>query len=173
MTALDRNPTSKNYLSPLTFQFNLKRAPNVNFFVQNVIMPGLTIDPTEQTNPFVTIPQPGDHIDYEELAVHFKVNENLDNWLEIFNWLKAIGFPNEHSEYADLSSKPIMSGEGVKSDISVLIANNNKILSFDFTFKDAFPTSLSSLEFDSTNPDIEYLDAVVTFKFRTYDITVI
>lgn len=173
MSALDHNPTNKNYLSPLTFLFNIKRAPNVNFFIQRAHIPGLTLDAVEQNNPFVTIPRPGDHIDFEDLAIEFKVSENLDNWLEIFNWIKNTGFPNSYEEYANIASKSIISGEGITSDITLLLANNNKILNIDVTFKDALPISLTSLEFDSTNPNIEYLSAVATFKYRTYDITIL
>jgi hypothetical protein len=33
-----------------------------------------------------------------------------------------------------------------------------------------FPYSLSALEFDSTNPDVEYFTAEVSFKYTIYNI---
>ena len=41
MTAIDKTPTNKNFLSPLNFQFQLKRAPYLNFFIQSINIPGV------------------------------------------------------------------------------------------------------------------------------------
>lgn len=171
MTALSHNPTNKNLLSPLVFMFQIKRAPNVNFHVQSVLLPGIVLDQVEYSNPFTDIPQTGDQLYWEELGIHFKVNENLANWLEIWNWIKNTGFPNSYDEYASLSTQAKSSGLGLKSDISLLISDNNKSLSFDITFKDAIPISLSALQFDSTSTSISYLDAFASFRYVSYDIT--
>ena len=171
MTALDKNPNNKNYLSPLSFQFSIKRAPNVNFFIQSVSLPGLMLDQVETPNPFVQIPYQGDHIYFEELGIHFKVNEDLSNWLELYNWIIAMGFPESYDQYKSISSQPKMSGLGIKSDISLLIADSNKALTFQITFKDAFPISVSNLQFDTTIQDVSYLDAFAAFRYTTYEIT--
>ena len=170
MTALTRNPSNKNYLSPLVFTFAIKRAPNVNFFIQSVSLPGLMLDQVETSNPLIQIPYGGDHIFYEELGIHFKVNEDLSNWIEIHNWIKNMGYPDTNDQYKTLSSVPQYTGEGLKSDISLLIADSNKRLSFEVYFKDAFPISLSNLQFDSSSPGIEYIDAFCAFRYTSYDI---
>lgn len=170
MTALDKNPSNKNLLSPLVFQFEIKRAPNVNFFIQSVSLPGIMLDQVETSNPFVQIPYGGDHLYYEELAIHFKVNEDLANWLELYQWIRNTGFPDNHDQYKEIADQPKYSGKGLKSDLSLLIANSNKNLSFEVYFKDAFPISLSNLQFDSTTPDIQYLDAFSSFRYTSYDI---
>lgn len=169
-TALDRNPSNKNYLSPLVFQFLIKRAPNVNFFVQAVNLPGMSLNAVDTPNPFVTIPYTGDHLTFDQLDMNFKVNEDLSNWLEMFNWIRDTGFPDDYSQHARISGQSRMSGAGLKSDISLLITNSNKNLSFEFFFKDAFPIFLSSLRFDSTTQDINYLDATCSFRYTSYDI---
>lgn len=170
MTALDKNPLNKNYLSPLTFQFALRRAPHINFTVQNAVLPGIMLDPVETQNPFVTIPYAGDHVYYEELTLQFIVDEDLNNWLEMHNWIRALGFPKNWPEYKALSDEPWYSDVGVKSDASLLIANSSKNLNIEVTFKDAFPIALSNLQFDVTQPDIDYLHSFVTFRYTLYDI---
>lgn len=170
MTALDKNTTNKNPLSPLVFQFELKRAPNVNFWIQSCTLPGIMLDPVEVQNPFVSVPKPGDHLYFEELGIHFKVNEDLSNWLEIWNWIKNTGFPNNYDEYKSLFDKPVYSGEGISSEISLMIANNNKSLAFDITFHNAIPLSISALQFDTTSDSISYLDAFASFRYTSYDI---
>lgn len=170
MTALDHNPSNKNYLSPLVFQFQIKRAPNVNFFVQAVTLPGVSLDAVDTFNPFVTLPYTGDHITYETLSLNFKVNEDLSNWTEIYEWIRDTGFPESYDQHARISSQSTMSGGGLKSDISLLIANSNKNLQFEVYFKDAFPVFLSSLQFDATSQDLQYLDATCSFRYTSYDI---
>lgn len=171
MSAIDHNPSNKNFLSPLVFQFLIKRAPNVNFNVQSVTLPGIMLDQVDTYNPFMTIPQVGDHLYFEELAIHFKVQEDLGDWLEIFNWIKNTGFPNDYTEYASLAGQSKTSGLGLKSDISLIISDNNKRAGFDITFRDAFPISLSNLQFDVTAPSVQYLDAFASFAFVSYSVT--
>ena len=43
MSILDTQPTNKNFLSPLGFRFTIKKAPNLNFFVQSVNIPTLSL----------------------------------------------------------------------------------------------------------------------------------
>ena len=37
-------------------------------------------------------------------------------------------------------------------------------------FKDLFPISLSSLDFDATNTDVQFFTAQATFKYTIYDL---
>ena len=49
-------------------------------------------------------------------------------------------------------------------------ANNNYRNTAVVKFKDLFPTSLTSLEFEATDTDINYFTAEVTFKYTVYNI---
>jgi hypothetical protein len=170
MSAIDNLPTNENFLSPLGFKFQIKKTPGMNFFVQRVNLPGMSIPDTGQPNPFVKIPLAGDHIEFEPLQVTFKVDEILANYLEIHNWLRGLGFPDEFRQYKDLSNKPIMSGLGLTSDISLLVLSSAKNPTFDVVFRDAHPIGLTSLTFDTTDPDVNYLTATATFKYLSYSI---
>jgi len=50
------------------------------------------------------------------------------------------------------------------------VLNSNQNFNFNVVFKDMFPYSLSSLEFDATDEDIEYFTAEVSFKYTMYNI---
>lgn len=171
MSAIDHNPTNINLLSSLVFAFQIKRAPNVNFHIQSCTLPGIMLDQVEAPNPFTVIPHNGDHIYWEDLGINFKVNEDLSDWLEIWNWIKNSGFPNSYDEYSSLSSKTPTSGNGLASDISLLISNNNKTFTYDVVFKNAFPISLSALNFDSTTDGVVYFNAFCSFRYTSYEIT--
>ena len=172
MSALDHQPTNNNFLSPFNFKFQIKKTPNLNFFVQTVNIPGISIPPVDQHNPLVAIPHSGDHIMYDEILMSFKVDEDLANYLEIHNWIRALGFPERYAEYRALSKLAQTSGLGIKSDISLLVLNSNQVPKFNVVFKDAFPIQLSSIIFDTTQEDLMYIDASATFRYRNYDIEI-
>jgi hypothetical protein len=141
--------------------------------VQRVTLPSLTLPATTQPTPFVRIPRPGDHLDFGELSVTFKLNENLDNYLEIYNWLIALGKPEKFSQYT-LKDRPY-EGTGeqkdtVASDITLTFLTSAMNGNVEFTMRDCFPISLTDLEVDSTVADIEYITATATFAVRDYVI---
>ena len=84
---------SRNFQSPLTFDFRIDRLTEFNFFVQKLTIPSLNIAPVTSGTPFVNIPYPGDHMNFGELSVEFKVDEGMRNWFEIFSWMQGIAFP--------------------------------------------------------------------------------
>lgn len=171
MTALDSTPENKNFLSPLNFRFQIKKAPHVNFFIQKVNIPEISIRAPESTNPFVTIPYSGEHINYGILNIEFKVDENLENYLEIHNWLKSLGKPQDFEQYKNIQDIPTWTGDGIVSDISLLVLASTKTPNYDITYTDAFPVSLSGLSFNTTDSDVNYVTASATFRYVYYDIT--
>lgn len=170
MTALDTIPQNRNFLSPLNFKFQIKKAPSVNFFLQSVGIPGFQLSPTYQPNPFINIPVSGDHIDVEPLTISFKVDENLVNYMELYTWITELGFPNNCGEYNKLASQPVTSGLGITSDISLLILSSSRNPIYDVTFFDCFPISLGRLLFDTIAPDVNFIDTTASFKYRYFNI---
>ena len=172
MSATENTPSNKNFLSPLGFKFFVKKLPNVNFFAQKANIPGISIGATpEQANPFVAIPYQGDHAQFNELEVTFRVDENLQNFLEIQNWIRALTFPEEFEQFAALFKAKPGSGDGLKSDASLVITTNGKNPNFECLFQDIFPISISDLVFDTTDESVNYLDATVQFRYTLYKIS--
>ena len=171
MSAIDNTPKNRNFLSPLNFRFQIKKSPHVNFFIQKVNIPYIFLNEVETSNPFVTTPYPGEHIKYGPLTIEFKVDEDLQNYLEIHNWIKALGKPEEYEQYKKIADIPIYTGEGIYSDVSLLVLGSTKSPNYETVFKDAFPIRLSQITFNTTDPDIMYLTASAEFKYTTYDIS--
>ena len=145
-----------NLLSPLGFAFRMKRAPNVEFQVQQVSVPGMNLGAIQSPTPFVRITDPG-NITYDDLQITFMVGENLDSYLEIFNWIEQLGRPDNLNQYSY-----------EKTDASLIVLNSAKRAVFDIQFTDIFPTSLSGLDFDSTIADVQYISATATFSFDRF-----
>jgi len=170
MDARLETPESINFVNPLLFKFQIKKTPTTNYFVQSVNIPGISMREVEQPNPFVKIPYGGDHLLFDDLMINYKVDEDLNNYLEIYNWIKSMGFPDNFGQYKSLADLPKTSGEGLVSDISLVILSNARIPTYEVLFRDAFPVSTSSLIFDTTKPDVEFLEASATFRYTSFSI---
>lgn len=172
MTALDSQPDTQNFLSNYSFKMAVKRLPNVNWFVQRTNLPGLSLQSTPggQGNPFVKIPQIGDHITFDALSVEFKMDEMLVGFREIYNWIEALGFPERHKQYRDLAQKNQLLGDGLRSDISIMIITSSRNPILNIVYKDAFPTSLTGVNFDLTPQNTQQPSATVTFEYTSYSI---
>lgn len=148
----------QNNLSSLNFRFVMKRAPQIEYRVQSVTLPGLSLGAALFPSPFVQIFEPG-NLTYGELTVNFLVGEKMKDYFEIFNWMVSLGHPDSLSQYDSTATK---------SDCSVFILNSSMRPMFNVHFTDAFPINLSDLNFDSTNSDVQYMEASVTFKFTRF-----
>jgi hypothetical protein len=171
MSAADNNPSNKNFLSPLNFTFQIKKAPHVNFFIQKVNLPAISLRSVETSNPFIKIPYAGDHLDFGELKISFKVDEDFQNYLEIHNWLRALGKPEDFAQYKAISDIPSYTGDGIVSDISIIVLSSAKVANYDISYVDAFPVSLSDINFSTTDNDVNYIEASASFKYTYYNIT--
>lgn len=171
MSAIDNSPVNKNFLSPLGFKFIIKKAPHVNFFAQQVNIPSLTLQSPEPNNPFVKVPYPGDHITFGELKMAFKVDEDLKNYLELHNWIRALGFPENYEQYKEIQEKPSWTGDGIYSDITVVLLSSTKMPNYEVTFVDGHPVFLSDLSFNTVDENVNYITASATFKYTYYKIT--
>lgn len=163
-------PTNQNFLGKNGFQFFIKKLPNTNFFVQGCNIPGISIDPVNIGTPLVNLPFSGDHITYQELTITFKIDEDLGSYIDIYTWIRQLGFSEDSSEYATIAKQPRMSGNGIVSDASLIILDAKKRSNYEITFINSFPISLSTLQLGYTVDDVEYLTADATFRYDTFDI---
>ena len=96
--------------------------------------------------------------------------------MEIQNWMRGLGFPEELTQYKELKEQNILGPMGkatddVTSDGTLQILSSNLVPKFQVVFEDLFPYSLSTVTFDATDTDIEYFTADVSFKYTIYNLT--
>jgi len=126
--------------------------------------PGLTISEAQQPNQFTTIFRPGDKMEFEPLQIRFLVDEDMENYNEIKNWLYGLVRPNQYSQYVENND------ETVYSDGSLIIESSNRNANIMYRFENMMPTQLTPLEFDVQNTQIQYLEATATFRYTTYSV---
>ena len=173
---------NRNFLSPVGFKFALKRSPKTAFFCNQANIPDLTLGIAEQPTYLKNIPVPGDKLEFGDLNLRFLVDEDLGNYMEIQIWLRGLGFPENAGEFADLEESDPMyqaggfgqfqrTGKKIYSDGTLQILSSNLVPKFQVVFKDLFPYSLTTMQFDATDTDIEYFTADVSFKYTIYGLT--
>ena len=156
---------SKNFLSPVGFDFSLLRIPQTTFHVQSVILPGIVSTPYEVPNPLNRMPVHGDHPIFDELSVTFKINEDMGNYIEIFDWIRGQTTPDNYGEYE--GHKNLYSD----ATLSILTSQFNPAIRIELT--DCFHISLTPIEVNVTDTAIEYIDATAGFRFQDYSIKVL
>lgn len=161
--------TNKNMLSPLGFQFNILRLPELNFFVQSVTLPGITAETLDAPTALKRVPTPSDKVDYSELEVVFKVDEDMRNYISVWQWIRGLGFPDENNQYRTLEQEPTYSGESVYSDATLTVYTSSMLPNIRIEINDLFPVSLTPIEMSAVNPDVEYIEATAAFRFLRYE----
>jgi hypothetical protein len=168
---------NRNFLSPTGFKFTLKRSPKVAFFCNEANIPDLNLGIAVQTSYLKDIDLPGDKIVFGDLNLRFLVDENLENYMEIQNWIRGLGYPENLQQFADLQNQGLIQGnytqdrQNIYSDGTLQVLTSSSIPNFQVVFKDLFPYSLGTLTFDATQTDIQYFTADVGFKYTIYSIT--
>ena len=175
--ALSNQIQNRNFLAPTGFKFTVSRAPKISYFGNQVNLPSLTLGIANQPTYLKNIPRPGTEVDFEDLVINFLVDEDLENYLEIQNWIRGIGYPESLDQIYDFqkddsnSMKDKYAEEiNLFSDGTLTILNNVNLPKFKVNFEGMFPYALSTLNFDATQSDLEYFTAQVSFKYNIYNI---
>ena len=185
-----RQPAKMDYASPIQFRFKCTKLPEVEFTCQTANIPGISLGSATQPTPLVDIPIPGDKISFQSLDINFLVDENLNNYKEIHDWLIGIGFPQNYTQFQNLQAEgsdrfpgstrstaatgtstpqPLSEG-GTYSDATLTVLNSKNIAKTEIRFQNIYPTSLGSLSYDVKLSDVDYLQAAVSFNYMYYEI---
>ena len=172
-SAFAKQIDNRNFLSGVGFKFNLSKFPKVDFFSNSARIPELNLELTRQASYLKNIDIPGERLTYGDLTLRFLVDENMENYISVYNWLKGLGFPETAQEYKDLTTDKDGQRDNKEAfcDGTLRILNSNYREVAKVKFTDLFPTSLTSLDFDATNTDIQFFTAEATFKYTIYNLT--
>lgn len=148
------------YASPIGFRLliDAQRYPNAQFSVQTASIPEISVEAAAFATPQGNIDISGDKVEFSPFSCTFLVDEQLENYYEIYEWL--VGLVVEADGPAVRKTR----------DISLMVLNSHNNVSREIQFTDAYPTSLSTLDFDAKNTSIEYLVGDVTFNYSYFKV---
>ena len=180
-----REPSVLDYASPIQFRFKCSKLPTVEFFCQTANIPGIGLGVADIETPLKSIPFPGDKVTYQDLAISFLVDENLNNYKEIHDWIIGLGAPQNHTQFSTLrdtgtdrfpgqttnspNNNTVPDG-GTYSDATLTVLNSKNIAVTEIRFHNIFPTSLGALSYDVQASDVNYLSVGVDFSYMYYEI---
>jgi hypothetical protein len=184
---LNRQPTKLDYNSPTQFRFMINQLPKVQFFTTAANIPDISLGEAVIPTPYKDIPIMGDKLTFGNLDVSFIVDEYLENYISIHDWLLGIGFPKNRTQFSSFrsasSNNPTAAktvstdtvgtaspDRGMYSDatLSILSNKNNPIV--EVRFADIFPVALTGLSFSQDATDVTYQTAQIVFKYKLYEI---
>ena len=173
-----------NFLRPNAFRFSIKNLPSVAFTCQSANLPSLTLGFTSQPTPFLDIPHVGDKNVFGDFTIRFLITEDMSNYIELYEWLVALGFPTDYNQYRNFTGERLnrfpfvrdASGGSIAvaySDATLTILDSNNVPKTNINFKDAFPVSVEALDFDITSSSVDYFVGIASFKYKQFEIEVL
>ena len=181
----DVNTTNKgtvyNFLRPNAFKFVIKDLPHVAYTCQSANLPSVQNGFAVQPTPFVDLPRIGDKLNYAEFNIRFLISEDMVNYIELLEWLIALGFPNDYGQYSGFVGERLnrfpftstVNGDtepAAYSDGTLTILDSSNNPKTNIIFKDLFPIAVEALDFDITSASVEFFIGIATFKYRTFEV---
>lgn len=161
-------PDNKSFLSNNKFEFVLDRIPNFTFFVQTITIPSVTLVSTVVPSPTTSLSIPGNQLSFNEVSIGFIIDENMESWYEIYNWMYQLGNPESFDKRGELTGEP-GSYTHIYSDASLLIKTNSNNPNKKITFYDMYPIDLSEVQFTTIDTGQDFISASVTFSYNYFE----
>tara|TARA_B100001996_G_scaffold380660_1_gene368495 strand:+ start:100 stop:693 length:594 start_codon:yes stop_codon:yes gene_type:complete len=187
-----RQPDKLDYTSPTQFRFGIHQLPKVEFFTVAANIPSITLGDALFPTPYKDIPMMGDKITYDNLTINFIVDEYLENYISLHEWMTAIGFPKSRKQFSDFRANTSNTPENTKgssndigdvqpatgvnalfSDATLTLLSNKNNPVVNVFFRNIYPISLGSLDYNQQATDVEYISVDATFSYQIYEIETI
>lgn len=159
-----------NLFQPTGFKLiiNRKNYPNLEFFAQSVSHPGVNLNAAEV--PFSrisSVPMPGDTLTFGELNANILLDEDLNGYQEMYNWMVRLVNEKHVSAYDATVTEGI---EPTFNDITVLALTSHNNTNKKIRYVDATPSSMGDIQFEASNSGVEYLTFPISFRFSYFVI---
>lgn len=158
-----------NYLQPTSFKLVIDRKnfPNLEFFCQQVTHPGLMIPSAEvPIRRMQSIPFPGESLTINELSVDILLDENMESYTEMYNWVLR----NQHTNLDTHTAMQRRDKVPTFADITLSILSSHNNTTMQVRYVDAMPTSLGDILFQSTDGGQTFITFTATFRFSYFEL---
>jgi len=160
--------TNYNFLKPVNFHIRIdrKRFKNLEFYANVVNHPGVSV-----TTPTLPVPRlgnlsiPGDTLNVDELSMDVLVDEDMNSYIEMFNWLNTTVQSNYKTKQDSIKENYIP-----ESDITISILTSHNNVSKIVKYIDCVPTSVGAFTLQSNVTDAQPLVFPVTFRTSYFEI---
>ena len=182
-----QQPTVYDYATGTQWRLAFNRVPKTTWFCTAANIPGITLGEAQYATPMSDMIVTGDKLTFETLNITFIVDEELQNYRELWDWIVGMGSPVNHSQWettlskgdgavrtfgtsdADPRTKTTYEESNLYSDSTLIVYNSKNKAKVNVQFKNMFPTTLSALEYSQELTDVEYFKASATFRYLYYE----
>jgi hypothetical protein len=160
-------PQNSSILQLTRFTFIIPDMPYLKYFCQTVNLPSVSTGEVPVATPFSNTYRHGDKMVFEPLTLTVLLDEDMRVWEETYNWIKGISNP---TSFADYKRKGLNDKTPLYYDGFLTVNTNSNNPNIRMKFHNCFPTSLSSINFDTkTNADsIPTCD--ITFRYDIFEV---
>lgn len=161
----------QSLLIPTQGQLTFARIPNTTFYIQQVTIPPIVLPVATQPTPFVALPMPGNSLEFPPLEITFLIDETMNAWFDIYNWLQGVGKPQSFDQYKSLYGQAPPNSTAVRAPYSdatltIFTAKNNPSLQFQFV--ECFPSELGAVAIDFRESAEDILTCTAIFRYSYY-----
>ena len=190
--ATARQPEIFDYSQQNQFKVYLPIFPTTEWFVIRCTVPGISLGQAQVPTPLTNVQFVGDKVEFSPFDMTFIVDEKLENYQEMYQWVKNIGFPSRHSQFmaterpdginierkgnlpprdrATTTTTANRSDRNLYTDIAMTILSSKNNPVAQVSMYDAFPVSLSAIEYSQQESDTVYATCDVSFAFTWFDV---
>ena len=163
--------TTTNYLQPNSFKMtiNRKNFPNLEFFCQSILHPDMNMPAAElQYQRVANIPMPGDKINFGELTCMIILDEELNSYSEMYNWMKRM-VSTPQSTRITKENQYLDNVPPTHADINISILSSSNNVTRQIRYIDCIPVGLGNIQFESTAGGDTFITYPASFRFSYFD----
>jgi hypothetical protein len=188
LTIPTKQPSNLDYADPTKFRFQCVKIPKVEFNTIQCNVPGITLTELVQPTRLQQIRIPGNDLTFEDLTIQFIVDEDLETYTQIHDWMAALAQMDSDDKYRALITEgkdrmPLSQQQtsmdagrpgratpdgAIFADAKLTVLTSRFISKIEINFQDIYPKSLSALDYNQNLTDTEYLVATCTFGYKIH-----
>ena len=160
-----------NYLQPTSFKLVIDRRnyPKLEFFCQTITHPGMILNPVELGIPRLAgLPMPGESLTFNELSTNVILDENLEGYSEMYNWILRL--VNTNMGTSTRGSIATNTDTPTYADITLSILSSHNNQTKQIRYLDCIPTSLGDIVFESTADGQTFITFAASFRFNYFKL---
>lgn len=151
---MPRRPDELNLLNNVQFKLEIHNLPNVTYFIQNAVLPSISLEGGILPSPSRDIPVAGHKMEFDPLNVSFLIDQDLRNYEEIYYWMIRITQERLMANWT--------------TDMSLHFLTGQMNISRTIKFVGAHPMNIAEVAVSSDDSDSTHVLGNVTFAYQYF-----
>lgn len=158
--------TNVNYMQPTGFKIVINRVhfPNIAFFATSVVHPDMNLQSNVVAYKRVDQRLAGDKLEFGDLSMNLIMDEDMLAYQELYDWMTSLVDNARKPQHLKNDTQT-----PIEADISLITMSSHNNGQKRFIYKDAVPTSLGNISFETAAGD-QFLTFPVSFSFSYFEI---